>query len=172
VDLSTGALNINGSFGGRGQLLVSNGGAQPAAWSFGPMYKKYLTDIERLTNAALTINTTNLTSIPLLDYAPELTVSTKMRVFYNLAVDAPGCAFCSFTDFQVSVVVNNVVLATYQHSIENGASDTFTGSFLLTLNAGTPVISIRIKKLSGPDLVLPISGTRRSSMVIESTPQF
>jgi hypothetical protein len=170
IDLTNGAMRINGSFGYRGQLLVSNGGTQPAAWNDGPMNKVYNANVEKKQTSSLLVNTTNTTGIPNLTLNPNLPVASKMRLFYNLAVEAPSCLFCSNTDFQVSVVLNGVVVRTYQHSIENNTSSTFTGSFFLSVAASSPVINIVIRKISGPDILLPVSGSIWSSVLLDVTP--
>jgi hypothetical protein len=170
VNLNNGAIQINGSYGYRGQLLVSNGGTQPAIWSDGPMNKVYNASIEKMQTAVLLINTANLTAIPNLTLTPSLPVASKLRIFYNLAVEAPTCLFCSFTDFQVSLQVNGTVVQSYQYSIDNNTFNTFTGSFFISIGASNPTINVVIRKLSGPNIVLPVYGNIKSSVVLDVTP--
>jgi hypothetical protein len=155
----TKSLGFNGSYGTAGQVLTSNGDNAPPTWKTLNGNIPYNSSVEyfeissyTLTNAAPLANMTGL--------SPSLSFSqnTLMRVELNLVVQTPSCLGCGISTFEI-----NMPGKTYFQSLPNGRTQTINLSSLINLGTASNFF-ISVNKTSGPNIVLPATAGRLSSL--------
>jgi hypothetical protein len=171
VSAQYGHIAINGSAGVDGALLSSNGGLQPVAWQTRSNQNFY----------KLTTETVETTSYSITDAAPianpaglsvtqNYTQATKIEAIFNVQAQGNSCLLCGVTDFIVRVMLDGSPVRSFRYNIENGYTNTHSGSTLMSVALGSHTVSLQIQKLSGPTLGLNNSGSRLSNLNLVCTP--
>lgn len=167
-----GALGLNQNYGFNGQVAISNGNTNTATWQnlpdIGFTYKNtayyYEFNSYTLSDASPTA-TLNAFTIPML-----LSNYSNLFIDYSIAANTTACSFCGPTYFKVDIRINGVLRNSSVYEVGNGRSTTACDGMLMA--GGTnPTISVVVTKLSGPNLNLPASAGRTSSITIWPVPE-
>ena len=171
VSAPYGHLAINGSAGADGAMLSSNGGLQPAAWQVRNYQNFYKLTTEAAETKSYSITDgAPIANPPGLSVTQNYTEATKIEAIFNVQALGTNCAFCGFTDFIVRVMLDGSPVRSFRYTIENGYTNTHSGSTLMAVAPGSHTVSVQIQKISGPTLELSNTGDRWSNLNLVCTP--
>ena len=134
-----GAFVVNGNVGSPGQVLQTNGDATPA-WT-NPTNLLYSNTIFLDNNTLLELTTSDWFAIPGLSYSFTATSNTKVFITFSIYTAVGACVGCGPSTCWIDVNLNGGLAQRFIETIQNGASNEFTGSTLIQVAPGSHTIS-------------------------------
>lgn len=168
---ASGALRLGNSDGLSGQVITSNGSGTTAEWK-SPTNTLF-------QNTTMTNNTGNIspgstfTLVPGLSKQISVSGNAKLLVQFSVAAVALSCFACGGSDAFLDVRLNGGMANRLVHDIDNGATAYISGSWLLSVGAGTHTVEIWAESF-GPTVLFGDCGTGcypRSHLIIQVIPE-
>jgi hypothetical protein len=147
---ANGSLSVNGSLGGTGQVLQSNGGAANS-WVNGTN-ALYNSSSMVTSTGALTISQANgIIPIPGLTQSFTLSGNAKVMVSFTLPMSTFFCSFCVASNVRIYIRSNGSSVGVFNTTVANGGLGLISGSTLLSLGSGSYTLDIAANVIAGPD---------------------
>lgn len=172
VHTNTGAVGINSGVGQPGAMLVSAGSTGATNWQAQNDLVFY-----NLSNELQESNSYSITdAAPIvqpsgLSLTQSYPSNTRCIISFNVQATSNSCFACSASDLQINVLVDGSVQKAFRHYVDNGSTNTLTGTAYAHLAPGNHTIALQIQKLSGPTVSLTAVANRKSSLLVVAVPQ-
>jgi hypothetical protein len=113
----------------------------------------------------------NSTLIPGLSQTINVSGNAKLLVQFNVTASAGSCALCGASNTWIDVMLDGGRATRVPQDLANGSFNTLSGSWLLTVGAGTHTVAINALSV-GPSVTFALAGlTSISNLIIQVIPQ-
>lgn len=182
IQTETGAIILNGSFGSN-NLFAAAQTDNVSVWK-GISLSRYYNQAQSGAQTSTIAVTDANPQATLNDLTRTFTLaeSGRVHVDFNVVVQAPGCAFCGNTRFEIWLVLDGVLERYFGYYLQNGRTINADGNSYLGLktnpfttaisynniSAGTHTLSIQVRKTEGPPINVIASGTMGSTLHVDA----
>jgi hypothetical protein len=169
---NTGALAVSGNSGAAGQVLQSNGSGAPATWVSPTGSANANTYFVTSTNSITLASGTGFgTPVPDLTRTFSVGGSAKVLVSWTFELYHPYCLGCPSGSTYYFIEVDGARVASFRISAENAMGQTATGTFPVSVGAGSHTVTVKMGDVNRSTFVGGSGTVWPSSLTLQVIPQ-